>query len=156
MGHIYFKHTRISSFFETLNRQNNLFLNIFLNVALIGFWRRAIEYTADNFSLFLTQNPQALISTLIKISISPKYHEKIDEEEILTQYKKCKKDFFSLLGELNESHPYLVKRIYNIIYLTKKLGKEYFKRTSNIFCFYCGKQNSPDSKFCVFCGKNIN
>lgn len=152
LGHIYFKHTRISTIFNTMSINNNILYQLFHQLSLIGFWYRATEYTCDNFSLILTKNPQAIISSLIKIYISIKHEEKIDEEQILEQFKMSKKDLFSILGELTETHPYFVKRVNNIIKQYKKLGYEYFKRGSNIYCINCGKKIDPNSKYCIYCG----
>ncbi len=154
LGHIYFKHTKILTIFNTMS--NDIFYKFFLQLILIGFWYRATEYTCDNFSLILTKNPQAIISSLIKIYISIKHEEKIDEEQILEQFKMSKKDLFSILGELSETHPYFVKRVNNIIEQYKKLGYEYFKRGSNIYCVNCGKKIDPNSKYCIYCGYLIS
>lgn len=155
LGHAYFHHPRISTFFNMMNNQLNIFFNFFYQLTLIGFWNRATEYTADNFSLLLTKNPQSIISALIKIYVSPKYEDKIDEEQILNQFKLYKKDIFSVLGELQNRHPYFVKRVNNIINLHRKLGQEYYKRGSDIFCPHCGKKIQPNSKYCIFCGNQL-
>lgn len=155
LGHAYFHHPRISTLFNMMSNQNNLLFNLFYQITLIGFWNRAIEYTADNFSLLLTKNPQAIISALIKLNVSVKYENIVDEEQILNQLKLYKENFFSILGELNETHPYFVKRINNIINFYNKLGKKYFKKSTYIFCMNCGKKIEPNSKFCIFCGEQI-
>lgn len=156
LGHVYFHHTRISTLFNIINKQENNFLfSLFYQLTLIGFWNRATEYTCDNFALLLTKNPQAIISTLIKINISIKYEDKIDEDEIIKQFRLYKQDFFSILGELNETHPYFVKRVNNVINLYQKFGHEYFKKNTNIYCYKCGKKLEPNSKYCIYCGQEI-
>lgn len=155
LGHIYYEHLRISTLFNMITNQKNIFITLIYQLMLIGFWQRAAEYSADNFALILTKNPQAQISSLIKIHVSPKFAEKIDESLILNQYKASRKDLINILGELNETHPYFVKRVHNIIDLFTDLGYEYFERKENIFCVNCGKELEPNSQYCVYCGSKV-
>lgn len=148
LGHVKFNHPRISSIISPAGQ------NIFILTQIFGFWRRSSELTADRVSLLVTENPRALITSLIKISIGTKFFEKIDEEELLKQAQSVKESFFNKSGELLLDHPYLTKRINRLLLFAEEKGLPYYKG-GKMFCTNCGKQVSVSAKFCPHCGNNM-
>lgn len=148
MGHVKFSHARISSIISPAGQ------NILVLTWLFGFWQRATEFTADRVSLLVTENPRALITMLIKISVGTKFLDQIDEEELLEQSREVQKSIFNKWGEWLIDHPYLTSRINNILTLAKEQGLLYYKG-GKMFCTNCGKQINVSAKFCPECGFNF-
>lgn len=148
MGHVRFSHARISSMISPAGQ------NILVLTWVFGFWQRATEFTADRVSLLVTENPRALITALIKISVGTKFLEQIDEEELLGQSKEVEKSIFNKWGEWLINHPYLTSRINNILNLAKEQQLPYYKG-GKMYCTNCGKQVNVGAKFCPECGFNF-
>lgn len=148
MGHAKFHHPRISSVVNPAGK------NIPIFTWLFGFWERSAEISADNISLFITENPRALVTSLFKISIGPKFLGQIDEEELLKQSSEIKLSMLNKLGELLNNHPYLTTRISNLISKANIYGFSYYKG-GKIYCSNCGKQISVSAKYCPHCGYPI-
>ena len=148
LGHIKFNHPRITSIVNPAGQ------NVFILTQIFGFWRRSTELTADRVSLLVTENPRALITALIKISVGTKFLEQIDEEELLKQSKMVKESIFNKSGELLLDHPYLTKRINRLLLLAKEKGLPYYK-SGKMFCTNCGKEMNISAKFCPECGFDI-
>ncbi len=148
LGHVKFNHARISSFISPAGQ------NIFLLTQIFGFWRRSTELTADRVSLIITENPRALITALIKLSIGTKFLGQIDEEVLLQQSYFVKSNFFNKSGELLLDHPYLTKRISKLLQLAKEIYLPYYKGGKK-FCINCGKKVSTAAKYCSNCGYNF-
>jgi Zn-dependent protease with chaperone function len=148
LGHVKFHHSRISSLISPAGR------DILLLNWIFGFWNRMSEISADTISLFVTENPRALITALVKISIGPRFLEQIDEEELLKQSKEVKQNHLNKWGELLNTHPYLTTRIHNLLSLAKQEALPYYKG-GNMYCIHCGKTISVAAKFCPKCGVNL-
>lgn len=148
LGHVKFNHPRITSIVNPAGQ------NIFILTQIFGFWRRSTELTADRVSLLVTENPRALITALIKISIGMKFLEQIDEEELLKQSQIVKGSFFNKSGELLLDHPYLTKRINRLLRLAREENLPYYKG-GKMFCTNCGKEVNISAKFCPECGFNF-
>lgn len=148
LGHVRFNHSRISSIVSPAGKDIPFLTWIF------SFWQRASELTADRVSLLTTENPRSLITALVKISIGPKFLEQIDEEELLNQSKEVQQTFLNKWGELLSNHPYLTRRIHNLLLWAKEEGLPYYKG-GKMFCINCGTQISISVKFCPKCGFSI-
>lgn len=148
LGHVKFHHARISSVISPAGK------DILVLTWIFGFWQRATELTADRVSLLITENPRAMITTLIKVSVGTKFLEQIDEEELLGQSKEVQRSIFNKWGEFLVNHPYLTTRINNILNLAKEEGFPYHKG-GKMFCVNCGTQVVISAKFCPKCGFNI-
>ncbi len=148
LGHVKFNHPRITSIVNPAGQ------NIFILTQIFGFWRRSTELTADRVSLLVTENPRALITALIKISIGMKFLEQIYEEELLKQSQIVKGNLFNKSGELLLDHPYLTKRINRLLRLAREKDLPYYKG-GKMFCTNCGKEVNISAKFCPECGFNF-
>ena len=148
LGHVKFHHARISSIISPAGK------DILVLTWIFGFWQRATELTADRVSLLMTDNPRALVTTLIKISVGMKFLDQIDEEALLGQSKEVQKNLFNKWGEFLNNHPYLTSRINNVLTLAKEQGLPYYKG-GKMFCTSCGKEVSVSAKFCPECGFNF-
>lgn len=148
LGHVKFSHARITSLVNPAGR------NIFILTQIFGFWRRSAELTADRVALLVTENPRAIITALIKISVGTKFLERIDEDELLQQSQKVKDSVFNKSGELLLEHPYLTKRISRVLQFAKVEGLPYNK-SGKMICNNCGKEINISAKYCVNCGFNL-
>ena len=149
LGHVKFNHSRISSIISPANN------NIFILTWIFGFWQRSTEFTADKVSVLSTENPRSLITALFKISIGPKFLDQIDEDELIKQSKIIQNSFFNKCGELLLDHPYLTKRINNILLWAKENQMPYYKG-GIMFCTKCGLQINTGVKFCPQCGEAVS
>lgn len=145
LGHVKFHHARISSIISPAGK------DILILTWIFGFWQRATELTADRVSLFMTENPRALVTALIKISVGTKFLEQIDEQELLGQSKEVKKSIFNKWGEFLNNHPYLLSRVENILDLAREQEFPYHKG-GKMFCTNCGFTMHTGAKFCPRCG----
>ena len=148
LGHVKFNHPRITSLVNPAGK------NIFILTQIFGFWRRSTELTADRVSLLTTENPRALITALIKISVGTKFLKLINEEELLQQSQKVKENIFNKSGELLLDHPYLTKRISRLLQLAKEEGLPYYQ-SGKMLCISCGNETTISAKFCPHCGFNF-
>lgn len=145
LGHVRFHHARISSIISPAGK------DILILTWIFGFWQRATELTADRVSLLITQNPRALTTSLIKVSVGIRFLDQIDEEVLLGQSIEVKKHIFNRWGEFLNDHPYLTSRIENILFLSREQGFPYYKG-GKMYCISCGKEISISAKFCPLCG----
>ncbi|MBP8689230.1 M48 family metalloprotease [Patescibacteria group bacterium] len=141
MGHIKFKHTQFLSLISPLG-QYFAFADL-----LFGFWIRKAEYTADRCALICSKDKETTIKTLIKISVGPSCGKDVDIENLSIQLQDIESNKLGNIGEMLGSHPYILKRIWEI----NKFA--YLHRTKP--CSNCGNISSSESKFCQFCGKEI-
>ena len=78
-------------------------------------YSKACEYTCDNYWVYYwTKNVEKAIKWLAVLSVWWIYSEKINIDEYLEQAKFAN-DFWMSLNETKSTHPYLVKRIFNIV-----------------------------------------
>ena len=133
-GHIKFKHSMILSLISPVGK-NFVFADL-----LFGFWSRKTEYTADRCGLICSKgNKISFIKTLIKIAAGAKIGEKVDLEKLSLQLQNAKERRIDRAGELLGSHPYILKRIWEI----NKFSYQY-----NISpCENCGNINLMDANF---------
>ena len=141
MGHIKFKHTEFLSLISPLG-QYFTFADL-----LFGFWIRKAEYTADRCALICSKDKETTIKTLIKVSVGPVCGKNVDIDNLSLQLQDITSNKLSSFGEMLGSHPYILKRIWEI----NKFGYLY----KTIPCTNCGNINNNEAKFCEFCGKEI-
>lgn len=141
-GHIKFKHSMILSIISPIGK------NLTFADLLFGFWSRKTEYTADRCGLICSRgNKSSFIKTLIKIAAGAKIGEKVDLEKLSLQLQDAKARSIDRAGELLGSHPYIMKRIWEI----NKFSYQY-----NISpCENCGNINSVDANFCWSCRNKL-
>lgn len=146
-----------------------------LEIALKS-WERTSELTADRAGLLATQNPDAALSTLMKLAGLPqKYFSSINTEDFVTQARQ----FHELDGDtlswimkalsiMDQTHPWTVVRAHELLrwidsgqydqILTagKALGSPVPDGNAlpiPRFCAYCGSQLKAGAAFCIQCGK---
>jgi len=148
MGHIKYSHAQILAIINPVGTEVPILSWIFL------FWSRAAEITCDNTSLHVTGNPRALITSLIKLHVGPKFMSQIDEDDIIGQSKDVSRNYLNKIGELLNTHPYLTSRVNNIISHSNASGIPYTK-SGKIKCSACGNEASLSAQFCPNCGNKI-
>jgi Zn-dependent protease with chaperone function len=141
MGHIKFKHTQFLSLISPLG-QYFAFADL-----LFGFWIRKAEYTADRCALICSKNKETAIKTLIKVSVGPLCGKDVDIDKLSLQLQDVEANKLGKIGEMLGSHPYILKRIWELnkfayLYKTKP-------------CSNCGNISSSEAKFCEFCGGEL-
>lgn len=141
LGHIKYRHTVFLSIISPLG-------NYFTFAELLfGFWGRRTEYTSDRCAYICTKDKSTLIRTLLKISAGPNCAKDIDIDELSEQLQGVESKIMGKLGETLGSHPYILKRIWEI----NKFDFKYNIRP----CKECGELSESGSKFCEFCGKQL-
>ncbi len=139
MGHVRFGHCLLLSLMSPLG--NNL---AFVDL-LFGFWSRKTEYTADRCGFICSKNnDDAAVRVMVKIAIGPKACEGINFETIYQQLQNVREKYIDKAGELLGSHPYILKRIWEI----NKFSYQYNIRP----CAKCGNINLREAVFCWSCG----
>lgn len=141
MGHIKFKHTQFLSLISPLG-QYFAFADL-----LFGFWIRKAEYTADRCALICSKDKETAIKTLIKVSVGPSCGKDVDIENLSLQLQDVDSNKLGNIGEMLGSHPYILKRIWEI----NKFAYLHKIRP----CTNCGNISSNEAKFCEFCGGEL-
>lgn len=141
MGHIKFKHTQFLSLISPLG-QYFAFADL-----LFGFWIRKAEYTADRCALICSKDKETAIKTLIKVSVGPSCGKDVDIENLSLQLQDVDSNKLGNIGEMLGSHPYILKRIWEI----NKFAYLHKIRS----CTNCGNISSNEAKFCEFCGGEL-
>lgn len=141
MGHIKFKHTQFLSLISPMG-QYFAFADL-----LFGFWIRKTEYTSDRCALMCAKDKETLLKTLIKIAVGPSCGKDVDIDKLSIQLQDVQSDKLGNIGEMLGSHPYILKRIWEI----NKFAYQYNQKP----CSDCGNISSSEAKFCEYCGKEI-
>lgn len=141
MGHIKFQHTQFLSLISPLG-QYFAFADL-----LFGFWIRKAEYTADRCALICSKDKETAIKTLIKVSVGPSCGKDVDIENLSLQLQDVDSNKLGNIGEMLGSHPYILKRIWEI----NKFAYLHKIRP----CTNCGNISSNEAKFCEFCGGEL-
>lgn len=141
MGHVKLKHTMILSVISPVGK-SIAFVDL-----IFGFWQRKTEYTADRCALICAQNKDVVIKTLIKIAGGAGVGENANLDKIMLQLQDARSTKLDKLGEVLGSHPYFVKRIWEII----KFNHKY----KSAPCQNCGNLNLREANFCWACGNKI-
>ena len=120
VGHATFGHPKISSILSTLSNSG---LSVFFYPInfILGFWSRSAEYSADNLSILMVEDPDTLIRALMKISIGTKLCSDIRSSHIYDQFVEVKRSSFHNISEwFGGNHPFLTNRIYNAYQFAEK------------------------------------
>lgn len=141
MGHIKFQHTQFLSLISPLG-QYFAFADL-----LFGFWIRKAEYTADRCALICSKDKETAIKTLIKVSVGPSCGKDVDIENLSLKLQDVDSNKLGNIGEMLGSHPYILKRIWEI----NKFAYLHKIRP----CTNCGNISSNEAKFCEFCGGEL-
>lgn len=141
MGHIKFQHTQFLSLISPLG-QYFAFADL-----LFGFWIRKAEYTADRCALICSKDKETAIKTLIKVSVGPSCGKDVDIENLSLQLQDVDSNKLGNIGEMLGSHPYILKRIWEI----NKFAYLHKIRP----CTNCGNISNNEAKFCEFCGGEL-
>lgn len=140
MGHVKFKHSMILSLIAPIGR------NFAFSDLLFGFWGRKTEYTCDRCALICAKEEKTVLRTLVKIAAGAKIGQGVDLDKLVLQLQDAKAHRIDRLGELLVSHPYIMKRIWEIIKFSYQYNPAPCKRCKNLnlreaqFCFSCGNQ----------------
>jgi Zn-dependent protease with chaperone function len=122
VGHATFGHPKISSILITLSNSGLSTFFYPINF-LLGFWSRIAEYSADNLSILMVEDPDTLVRALMKISIGTKLCSKIDSQHIYDQFIEVKQSSFHNISEwFGGNHPFLTNRIYNAYQFAERNG----------------------------------
>lgn len=141
MGHLRFKHTQILSIISPAGKKIPFVDYIF------GFWSRRAEYTADRSALLCVGDKKTVIKTLLKIAYGPKVGKKVNFDELMIQLEKSISGKLDYLGETLGNHPYITKRIWEII----KFDSVYNLNS----CENCETINNKESSYCWACGTKL-
>lgn len=141
MGHVKFKHTMILSVISPIGK-NIVFVDLFF-----GFWQRKTEYTADRCVLICAQDKDVVIKTLIKIAGGAGVGQDANLDKIMLQLQGARSTKLDKLGEVLGSHPYFVKRIWEIIKFNHKYNP--------VPCQNCSNLNQREANFCWACGNKV-
>jgi Zn-dependent protease with chaperone function len=143
-------------------------------------WARKAEFSADRAAILVTQNPEAVFSTLFKLTGgSPKIFEQMDREEYLKQAEEYDRPdagkldkFYRTMLEAGKTHPIPVLRAREALrygetdeYKAILEGRytRYDKNhrlssaapTAPTTCPHCGQEADTSFSFCVHCGGDI-
>ena len=141
MGHVKFKHSMILSLIAPIGK------NFAFSDLLFGFWGRKTEYTGDRCALMCAKDEKTVLRTLIKIAAGAKIGQGVDLDKIVLQLQDAKARRFDRLGELLASHPYIMKRIWEII----KFSYQYNPKP----CVKCGNISVKEAQFCWSCSNTM-
>jgi Zn-dependent protease with chaperone function len=143
-------------------------------------WSRKAEFSADRAAILVTQNPEAVFSTLFKLTGgSPKVFEQMDRTEYLKQAEEYddpetgKLDrFYKTILEAGKTHPIPVLRArealkyggseeYSAILSGRYARYDKDGRLSAalsevpVNCPHCGKLADTSFSFCIHCGTDL-
>ena len=143
-------------------------------------WARKAEFTADRAAILVTQNPEAIFSSLFKLTGgSPKIFEQMDREEYLKQAEEYDKPdtgqldrFFKGIIEASRTHPIPVLRAREVLRYGESdeykamLSGRYIHRekdgtltsaapTAPMKCPNCGAEADTSFSFCIQCGADL-
>lgn len=122
VGHAAFGHPKISSVLITLSNSGLSAFFYPINF-LLGFWSRIAEYSADNLSILMVEDPDALVRALMKISIGTRLCSDINSLNIYDQFIEVKRNSLHNISEwFGGNHPFLTNRIYNAYQFAEKNG----------------------------------
>ncbi|GAB4453529.1 MAG: hypothetical protein OHK0029_06560 [Armatimonadaceae bacterium] len=143
-------------------------------------WARKAEFTADRAAVLVTQNPEAIFSTLFKITGgSPKIFEQMDREEFLKQAEEFDPEKMSRLDKMyllmvegGMEHPIPVFRAQEVLRYGESdefkaiMAGRYIRldkngrlssafKTDPVSCPQCGKEADTSFSFCIHCGSDL-
>jgi Zn-dependent protease with chaperone function len=143
-------------------------------------WSRKAEFSADRAAILVTQNPEAIFSTLFKLTGgSPKIFDQMDREEYLKQAEEYSRPdagkldkFYRTMLEAGMTHPIPVLRArealrygdsdefkallagrYTQYDKNRRLTPAAVNAPTN--CPQCGQEADTSFSFCVHCGADL-
>ncbi|MDX1934374.1 MAG: M48 family metallopeptidase [Capsulimonadales bacterium] len=154
-------------------------LSIAIQTALLE-WQRKAEFSADRAAILVTQNPEAVFSSLFKLTGgSPKIFEQMDREEYLKQAEEYDRPdtsrldrFYKAMLEAGKTHPIPVLRAREVLKYGDSdeyraiLSGRYAKYDKDgrltaawadipVRCPNCQQEADPAFSFCTACGNDL-
>jgi Zn-dependent protease with chaperone function len=188
LGHIHCGHSVYRLMMELLKLASRIgtaklgigdALSFPIEMALLE-WARKAEFSADRAAVLVTQNPDAVFSTLFKITGgSPKIYEMMDKDEYLKQAEEYEKPdasrlekFYKNALESGMTHPIPVFRAREVLRYAESdeykaiVAGRYIQRDKNgllspaahtdpVVCLQCGKRADTTFTFCTNCGAEL-
>ena len=191
LGHVHCGHTvyrLMALLVELLVRYGGMklgvgdILSMPLQASLLE-WTRKAEFSADRAAILVTQNPEAVFSTLFKLTGgSPKVFNMMDRDEYLKQAEEYDRTdtgrldrFYKTLIEAGKTHPIPVLRARETLRYGKSddykdiVAGRYGRREKNgmvmlasgakpsghVTCANCGEQADSFFSFCTHCGADL-
>jgi Zn-dependent protease with chaperone function len=191
LGHVHCGHTvyrLMALLVELLVRYGGMklgvgdILSMPLQASLLE-WTRKAEFTADRAAILVTQNPEAVFSTLFKLTGgSPKVFNMMDRDEYLKQAEEYDRTdtgrmdrFYKTLIEAGKTHPIPVLRARETLRYGESddykdiLAGRYTRRERNgtvqiasgakpsghVTCANCGQDADAFFSFCTHCGADL-
>jgi Zn-dependent protease with chaperone function len=192
LGHVHCGHTvyrLMALLVELLVRYGGMklgvgdILSMPLQASLLE-WTRKAEFSADRAAILVTQNPEAVFSTLFKLTGgSPKVFNMMDRDEYLKQAEEYDRTdtgrmdrFYKTLIEAGKTHPIPVLRARETLRYGESddykdiLAGRYGRREKNgtvllasgakasghVTCGSCGQEADAFFTFCTHCGADLN
>ncbi len=112
-SHILCGHTQWIALTSTSQLVRVPLVSMVLNFIFL-LWTRKAEYTCDRGGLIASGNLQASMTALIKLSVGEHLFKQLDLEALLSQKEDLDSDLFSRLSEKMSTHPYILKRIFEL------------------------------------------
>lgn len=125
------------------------------------YWQRMSEFTADRAGLLASQNIDATISAIIKMSGLPiKYFENMNHDAFIKQAYEFRDSFSDLTDHViktltiaGSSHPWTVLRAAELLVWYESGEYQQILDSINVKrCPYCDAQIPADVTKCPFCG----
>jgi Zn-dependent protease with chaperone function len=191
LGHVHCGHTvyrLMALLVELLVRYGGMklgvgdILSMPLQASLLE-WTRKAEFSADRAAILVTQNPEAVFSTLFKLTGgSPKVFNMMDRDEYLKQAEEYDRTdtgrmdrFYKTLIEAGKTHPIPVLRARETLRYGESeeykdiLAGRYGRREKNgtvsvasgakasghVTCASCGQEADTFFSFCTHCGADL-
>lgn len=191
LGHVHCGHTvyrLMALLVELLVRYGGMklgvgdILSMPLQASLLE-WTRKAEFSADRAAILVTQNPEAVFSTLFKLTGgSPKVFNMMDRDEYLKQAEEYDRTdtgrmdrFYKTLIEAGKTHPIPVLRARETLRYGESadykdiLAGRYGRREKNgtvllasgtkssghVTCAACGQEADAFFTFCTHCGADL-
>lgn len=185
MGHIKCGHVLYSSAYTMIvGGLLNIPFSGVLSIPMMSAWMREAELSADRAGLIACMNLPAAIKSMLRMTVGMEdMFPEINLKELLTQLDDMS-PLHSFLQRRNESHPYTIKRIKELIGFalapqhrlifeksSAKQGRKLHREesltatqaqslsddtSSNIIiCPDCDSINNTADKECVFCGTKL-
>lgn len=154
-------------------------LSLPIEMALLE-WARKAEFSADRAAVLVTQNPEAVFSTLFKITGgTPKIFNQMDREEYLKQAEEYERPdasrlekFYKNALEAGMTHPIPVYRAREVLRYGESdqykaiIAGRYPRRDKNglltaaaetapVVCPNCGQLADTSFSFCTHCGTDL-
>lgn len=131
----------------------------------ISYWERICEESCDRAGLLVCEDLEVATRALTKLTVGAELADKVTLENLLNQSKLINANYFDRLGELLQTHPYITKRINNLLIFSK--SKEYLDAISRTYqkqelkvvqkkkCPNCGRIFNNQYEMCLSCAVKL-